>query len=60
MEGREPAEESRLLGARTSNMATPILIRHDSEFSVNTAYTAGTEDVPRLNVWQGAALLTAE
>jgi hypothetical protein len=38
----------------------PILIRHDSEFSVNTEYSVGEADVARLNVWQGAALLTAD
>jgi hypothetical protein len=31
-----------------------------AEFSVNTEYSVGEADVPRLNVWQGAALLTAD
>ena len=70
----KPGEATRLLATPVSTNTSisrnnnnnnkfkvqPVLIRHDSEFSVGTAYSVGTDDIPRLNVWQGAALLTAD
>lgn len=58
----QPGEQTLLIDPTNPNslFAHPVIIRHDSEFSVGSEYSVGTAQVPRLNVWQGAVLLTAD
>ncbi|GAX11286.1 hypothetical protein FisN_7Lh392 [Fistulifera solaris] len=51
-------EQTQLL---PTNLTSNVLIRHDSEFSIDSNYSPGNNDASRLlNVGQGALLLTAE
>jgi amino acid permease len=51
-------EQTQLL---PTNLTSNVLIRHDSEFSIDSNYSQGNDDASHLlNVAQGAILLTAE
>jgi hypothetical protein len=51
-------EEEEEEGADVVDPVVPLLFRHDSEFSVGSNYAYISPN--NLNVWQGAALLTAD